>query len=364
MDSRLYPQGRGGVVSRYIDGVLYFYNSDGAEVYHIDPANRKLVVPSGATFENAGTSSFTGAQTYDDIIVTAFLRASDDATVRLGSDADVTMAWISASSVVSVLPVTDDTGSFNFGNGTKDIDIKAFLGTANDYVLFNVGNKALEIFGDVRLDFTGATSAAGNTDGSLIKGGASNAKLIQSVADNKFISFYLDNAATSGDSRGLYLRQYISGAGGGGDAARFYSTVNDVAAATVRGAHISLDFGASGTVTGLGAALECTLHIPNDATQAGTLCAIKLAVNSDGSTSDPAGSALSFIRVDNQGDATGMADVDTDAYLFDLAGFTEASGSMVSIQSAGAYPAGLVGTLKIRVGGVAYYIPLQNVEAN
>lgn len=168
-----------------------------------------------------------------------------------------------------------------------------------------------------------------NPSGALVMGiGTSTGRAVNSVANAKFLSFYFEQLATGG--YGLYVRQYLSTASIDGDAVRFYGTVNNVTAGTARGAHISLSFGTTGKVTGLGVALECTLHIANQATQSGTLAALKVAINSDGSTSDPAGSSLSFIRVDNQGDATGGADVDDDAALFDFSGFTVGTGNMIA----------------------------------
>jgi len=153
----------------------------------------------------------------------------------------------------------------------------------------------------------------------------------------------------------LYVRQYLSTAAIDGDAARFYGTVNNVAAGTARGAHISLSFGTSGTVTGLGVALECTLHIPNSATQAGTLAALKVAINSDGSTSDPAGSSLSYIQVANQGDATGGADVDDDANLFEISGHTIGSGNMIEASTT---EANYSHSLRIKINSTLYYLML------
>ena len=151
----------------------------------------------------------------------------------------------------------------------------------------------------------------------------------------------------------MYLRTYITGVGGGGESARIFTTVENVIGATARGAHISLDFAATGTVTGLGAALECTLHIANQATQTGTLAAIKLAINSDGSTSDPSGAQLSYIRVDNQGNSTGQVDVDDDAYLFDIQGHSIGDGNLVEVAVA---EASYAHNIKIRVGATEMYL--------
>ncbi len=194
--------------------------------------------------------------------------------------------------------------------------------------------------------------------GALVMGiGNSTQRAVSTVASSKFLSFYFEQLAAGG--YGLYVRQYLSTAGIDGDAARFYGTVNNVAASTARGAHISLNFADSGTVTGLGVALECTLHIPNDATQSGTLAALKVAINSDGSTSDPAGSALSYIYVANQGDATGGADVDDDAALFDITGHTIATGNMVA---ASATEANYSHSVRVRINGTSYYMMLASAE--
>ena len=171
-----------------------------------------------------------------------------------------------------------------------------------------------------------------------ITGGSSTTPLDRITADTKFISFYTKCRATSGDSRGLYVRHYISGAGGGGEAGRLYTTVDNVIAATAHGAHISLSFGTTGKLTGLGVATRATLHIPNQAMSgSGTFAAVQAEIWSDGSSSDPAGmTALSFLRVVNGGDSTGGADVDDDAFLIDFSGFTPGSGNLIS--AAGAEP--------------------------
>ena len=80
---------------------------------------------------------------------------------------------------------------------------------------------------------------------------------------------------------------------------------------------------------------------------------------SDGDASDPAGlTELSVLRLCNSGDATGKADVDTDAYLFSVQGFTAAADTtkVVSSVSLAELPGSTVG-LRVKVGSTAYYIP-------
>ena len=191
--------------------------------------------------------------------------------------------------------------------------------------------------------------------------GTSTSPAVCDTASTNFKEFRFDCGATSGDARGEYLRLYITGAGGGGEALRAFTTVNDVAAATVHGAHISLNFGTSGTVTGQGIAGRNTLHLPTTAlTSNVTLAALQAEIWSDGSTSDPGGSTLlSFFRAVNGGHANGKADVDDDAMLLEMNGFTLGSGNLVSANTAGKSTLDFTNwvLLKIRIGSTIHYIP-------
>jgi hypothetical protein len=200
-----------------------------------------------------------------------------------------------------------------------------------------------------------------NPSNALVMGlGTSSARATANVADKNFLSFYFENLATSGDNRGMYLRLYHGGAGGGGEAARIFTTVNNVAAGTAHGAHTSLSFGTSGTVTGLGVAGRNTLHIATGGSNAGTMAAIQAEIWSDGSASDPAGATeLSFIRVVNGGNATGLVDVDTDAFLFSAQGFTDAAGKVFKTGA----PTTLGASLRVKVGSTTYYLPLYTTQS-
>ena len=194
-----------------------------------------------------------------------------------------------------------------------------------------------------------------NPSGALVMGlGNSTVRALTAQSGAKFVSIYTENSYAGDAGYNTYLRHYISGAAGDGIALRSYATVSDVTAANARGAHISLDFGTSGKVTGLGVALECTLHIPNSATQSGTIAALKVAINSDGSTSNTSGAtSVSYIRVDNQGDGTGAGHVDDDACLFDINGHTISSGNMIE---ASVTEANYSHSIRIRIGGTLYYL--------
>lgn len=215
-----------------------------------------------------------------------------------------------------------------------------------------------------RIDLSRSTPLPANTDGGVIKAGTSSARVTSSTPSMKFLSFYWDNTATSGSAQGLYNRLYVSGAGADGDALRAFATVNDVTAATVRGAHISLSHASSGKVTGLGCALETTLHISALGSQSGTLYSIKAAIHSDAATSDPAGAALAYFGAINQGDATGGADVDDDVALIHIDGHTIGNGNLIEAVGTAYALSEFTHSIRIKIGSTLYYIPISNLAGS
>ena len=65
----------------------------------------------------------------------------DDAAFAFGSAEDVGFAWDGTN--LNILPVADDTGAINFGDGTTDMDVFFYLGSTSNYVQFDVGNSKL-----------------------------------------------------------------------------------------------------------------------------------------------------------------------------------------------------------------------------
>ena len=183
-----------------------------------------------------------------------------------------------------------------------------------------------------------------------------------STADVKGLDIRVYNSATSGDNRAMYLREYLTGAGSGGEALRAFTTISDVEGGTAHGAHISLNFGDTGELTGLGVAMRGTLHIPDDAGwTGGTLAALQAEIYSDGDASDPDGiTEISFIRIVNAGNANGIADIDDDAFLFSLQGFTAGADQLLDT---GTGMGTVTGTLKIKIGADTRYLPFYSTTA-
>lgn len=203
-----------------------------------------------------------------------------------------------------------------------------------------------------------------NVTAALIFGaGTSTYPESSSTASKNFLGFYTKSTATSGDSRGLYHRHYLAGAGVSGEALRAYATVQAVAAENARGAHISLDFSAYATsyITGEGRALKATLHIPNGAMPAnGSYSAIQANINMAGTGADPSAVTVCSLidcTIDG-GDATARARVKTFLSATVPTG-EEAAGNMhVSTITAATMNAACTEALRCVINGNVRWIPL------
>ena len=74
------------------------------------------------------------------------LRLLRDALALNGEQLD-----LASGDVLKIRPGVDDTGSINIGDGTTDMDVKVFLGSTGEYVLFDVGNSRLDIVCNMRM---------------------------------------------------------------------------------------------------------------------------------------------------------------------------------------------------------------------
>lgn len=167
--------------------------------------------------------------------------------------------------------------------------------------------------------------------GQILFGSASK-PITRDEANSKFIQIYAKCSANSGDNRGIYNRLYLTGTGGG-ESLRSYTDITGSTIGTAHGCHISLGFGegtTTGAITGLGVAGRFTLGLANVAYGGtGTLGVVMAEIYSFGSSSDPSSNNIAMFIVGNNGDATGAADVDDDAVLFNFQGWTVGSGHMI-----------------------------------
>jgi len=65
---------------------------------------------------------------------------------------------LSSTATLEWLPRVDDQGAFHIGDGTYDMDTKIFLGSATEYVLFDVGNSRVDFEVPIRVSDGGTVT--------------------------------------------------------------------------------------------------------------------------------------------------------------------------------------------------------------
>jgi len=252
--------------------------------------------------------------------------------------------------------VTATAAELNATDGATAGTVVASKAVVVDSSLDIAGFNNVTLTGKLNLGVNGGAASA---SGILMGVGTTANPAATSTADKKFVEIRTKSTATSGDSRNIWLRHDIGGAGGSGECFRAITDLT-AAAATARGAQISLQPDDTGYVTGLGVGVDSQLLFGDAALAAGGTYAVSnFEVYSAGSSTDVSGcTKLSFLRLVNGGDATGAATVDTKSFIMELSGFTGAAGvtKAISTTSLAELPASSIG-LAIDVGGSRYYIP-------
>jgi len=202
----------------------------------------------------------------------------------------------------------------------------------------------------------GLNGGAASDSGILMGVGTSVAPAATSTADAKFVEIRAKTTAATGDNRLAYLRYDIGGAAGG-ECIRAFTDLT-AATNTARGAHVSLQAGATGTVSGLGAGVDAQLYLKNEALAGGTYSALNSEIYSEGSSVTTAGATdVSFIRVSNGGDATGAATVLAAGNFMTLSGMGTATSATNIFHTTGTVSA--THGLRINIDGVDYDVLLK-----
>lgn len=160
-----------------------------------------------------------------------------------------------------------------------------------------------------KVTMTGVLQQGSTTTAAVIQGAGTSASpyAMGTTANTNLLGFWATTTATSGDTRGMYLRLYFSGAGVSGEAARIFGTINNVTAATggtVNGAHISMGTsGASAAVSGAANALRATFGIDAASTNIGGTCSV-IQVDTDIAAGVTVPTNFAFLRFTNTGAGT------------------------------------------------------------
>lgn len=197
----------------------------------------------------------------------------------------------------------------------------------------------------------------------IIGNGTTTSPLTNASADKSFIGFWVKSTATSGTTRGIYQRLYLS-SGAGGEAGRFFTTVeNNTPADTCNGIHTSLSFGASaGNISGLGTALRGTVHVPTRSL-GGTVAALQAEFYGDGASGAIGGTA-SFLRCVLDGHADMKGSFDDNGFILDIQGVTAGAAHVFRTGlTAATINAATTCALRMKVGATTYYIPVATATA-
>ncbi len=262
---------------------------------------------------------------------------------------------------VAMTPATNDGAAL--GSATvswSDLFLASggVLNWANGDVTLTHASGKLTLSADDVLQF-GATA----TDALMMGAGTSVTPISTATADKNFLGFWTKSTATSGDSRGMYLRHYISGAGGAGEALRAFGTVDAAASAggTVNGAHISLSIATGGSAAGASHAIRGTYGMAASTNVGGTPSVLQLDSDFGGSATVPA--LMSYISFDGVGTAPTTNGI---PYLFTITNSDDGLFGNASGTGAGAcaQTGGVIftKTLKVRVDGTDYWIGLCNAQ--
>lgn len=163
--------------------------------------------------------------------------------------------------------------------------------------------------------------------GILMGAGKSSAYYLMAGAGVSALSYFIESASIVDNNRAAYLRLKLSGPAGGGEALRAFCTV--AAACSVgRGAHISLNFSGTSSLSGEGQAVKGTFHVPNSTLSLGTSAVLCAELYADGASSNITGD-LALIDMKVAGDATGAAVLDAKTFALRLSGVTDGAGEMV-----------------------------------
>ena len=186
---------------------------------------------------------------------------------------------------------------------------------------------------------------------------------IKSSVSGNAVNLRSSFSHTSGDARAAYIRLTLTGSSGG-EAIRAFTNVN-ASLTTARGAHISLNFGSSGAVSGLATALSATLHIPNTGTVTGNVAAIEAQAWLDSGDDDDVSMATEhgLIRCTVSGDSGNAAAVTNLLHVSvdDNCVGNKAAALMVCNADVTGGGGAASGGLQVRVEGTNYWIPLYSL---
>ena len=201
--------------------------------------------------------------------------------------------------------------------------------------------------------------------GTMFGGGSESTPITTATASVKFAKLYVESTATGAgsDTRAFYLRLFLNGATtGGGEALRAMTTCEKVVG-VARGAHITLDWAATGgRVTGLGTALTTTLHVPNTGTMSGDIASLNVEAFCESGSDDDVviTGAHALIRATVHGDTGNAASFKNFLNVDVISQCVGNKAALLMVCNADVTGSGGASAygLQVRVEGTQYWLPL------
>jgi hypothetical protein len=223
---------------------------------------------------------------------------------------------------------------FGFHSGTmtcQDAKVRGDITINDDIIFSDVSAGQLGVTGGIALGSSGSE--------------------VSYTAGTPLVTFYATNSGTSGatSAEPFYVYSALTGAGQVGGRCRFHCYSNVASGGWVNAAKAFMEFGASGSASGLASAL-CAETQLSAGTSSGTYCALEgeLVLGTSAST----GTSTSFIYL-NVGGADAST-FDTNGFLLEIGtGITPAAGKFASLTSQ---------TIKCKVDGSTRYMVMSQME--
>jgi len=243
----------------------------------------------------------------------------------------VKTGWSSGNLIFSKRGSGATTG-IHFGIDGTGIDVKFFGDTASASMLWDQSADALVFAGGAKADF-----------------GSSGTPLVH-TAGTPIFEFFSTCSSTSGSTSAepFYVKNVMTGAAGVGGRAKFYMTTNVALGGWSNALKAQVDYGASGSTTGMGSAFCAEINL-SAGTSAGTYAPLESELVL--ATGALTGTATSFLYMAASGDD--VSTFDTNGFLFELSGVTANSGKLYDTSASAATGDA---TLRIRIGGQTKYL--------
>ena len=270
--------------------------------------------------------------------------------------------------------VTATAAELNYNDittlGTGAASKAVVLNTGEDYTWPSTGVLTYGVLKDSAATTITATGAEINylDIASLGTGAASKAVVLSSTgtytgptaATTKFTWSVTSNSTDGGTSVEPFVHNTtMTGAGGVGGRARFELDTNVALGSWANALKAQTEFGAAGSVTGLGSAFVAELTL-SAGTASGNYAPLELELNLGTGALTGTASALVYASVNGLDAGT----FDTNGFFLNLAGLTAgASNTFRTGLTAATINAATTAALRVKIGATTYFIPLATATA-